>query len=75
MIIQELLNTGVCFAIMQSNSYLTKAKIMLNQEFEIIALEKDGQDLIKRFTRNEGFHIPDSQKKTQRNPVLSARSK
>ncbi|MGG7468709.1 hypothetical protein [Chryseobacterium arthrosphaerae] len=62
MIIQDLLNTGVCFAIVQSNSFLTKAKIMLNQEFEIIALEKDSQDLTKRFTRNEGFYIPESQK-------------
>lgn len=62
MIIQDLLNTGVCFAIVQSNSFLTKAKIMLNQEFEIIALEKDSNELIKRFTRNEGFHIPESQK-------------
>ncbi|AYZ12916.1 hypothetical protein EGY05_13700 [Chryseobacterium arthrosphaerae] len=62
MIIEELLNTGVCFAVIQSNSYLTKAKMMLNQEFEIIALEKDSKELIKRFTRNEGFHIPESQK-------------
>ncbi|MEE6129105.1 hypothetical protein V2E39_17020 [Chryseobacterium arthrosphaerae] len=62
MIIEELLNTGVCFAVIQSNSYLTKAKMMLNQEFEIIALEKDSKELIKRFTRNEGFHITESQK-------------
>ncbi|AZB17604.1 hypothetical protein EG352_07400 [Chryseobacterium indologenes] len=62
MIIQDLLNAGVCFAIVQSNSFLTKAKIMLNHEFEIIALEQDRENMIERFTRNEGFHIPDSQK-------------
>jgi hypothetical protein len=62
MITNTLLQSGVCFAIIQSNSFLTKAKIMQNQEFEIIALEKDSQDLVKRFTRNEGFHIPDNQK-------------
>ncbi|PTT19500.1 hypothetical protein DBR28_21350 [Chryseobacterium sp. HMWF028] len=62
MITNTLLQSGVCFAVVQSNSFLTKAKIMQNQEFEIIALEKDSKDLAKRFSRNEGFHIPENQK-------------
>ncbi len=62
MITKELIQNGVCFTIIQSNSFLTKAKIMHNQEYEIIALESDCKELQRRFTTNNGFYIPENQK-------------
>ena len=62
MIIKEFLQNGICFTIIQSNSFLTKAKIMHNQEYEIIALENDCKELQRRFTTNNGFYIPENQK-------------
>lgn len=62
MIVNELLGAGICFAVVQSNSYLTKAKIMHNQEYEIIALEIDGNKMARRFTTNGGFYVPESHK-------------
>ncbi|ROH98313.1 hypothetical protein EGI16_21790 [Chryseobacterium sp. G0240] len=62
MIIKELLNDKICFAVVQSYCYLTKHKIMLNQEWEIIASNKDSKDLKRRFTTNAGAYIPENQK-------------
>jgi len=59
MITKKLLEQGICFAVVQSNSYLTKAKMMMNQEWEIIASEKDRKSLQGlSFTKNEGHHVP-----------------
>ena len=41
MIIKTLLEENQCFAVVQSYSFLTKAKILVNQEWEVIASEKD----------------------------------
>ncbi|AZA90946.1 Uncharacterised protein [Chryseobacterium nakagawai] len=62
MIIKEFIQNGICFTIIQSNSFLTKAKIMHNQEYEILALEIDCKKLQRRFTTNNGFYIPENQK-------------
>lgn len=62
MIVKEFIQNGVCFAVIQSNTFLTKAKIMHNQEFEIIALEADCKKLQRRLTTNGGFYIPENQK-------------
>ncbi len=45
MIIRKLLEENHCFAVVQSYSFLTKAKIFVNQEWEVIASEKDSQKL------------------------------
>jgi len=61
--IAQLLESGVCFAVVQSYSYLTKAKIFENQEWEIIALESDRERLRGLgFFRNNSFYTPESQK-------------
>lgn len=41
MIIDKLIKKKYCFAVMKSYSYLTKNKIYQNEEWEILALEKD----------------------------------
>ena len=61
MITKTLLEQGICFAVVQSNSFLTKHKIMQNQEWEIIAAEKDRAKL-SRFVMNQGFYLPESHK-------------
>lgn len=52
-IVKHLLKEGYCFAVMQSYSWLTKGKMMQNQEYEILAqksdykmLKKDGFELL-----------------------------
>lgn len=39
MIIRELIKKDICFAVVQYHSFLTKGKIMCNQEWELIALD------------------------------------
>lgn len=41
MIVKKLLKDKVCFAVMQSYSYLTKAKFMTQMDYEIIGMKKD----------------------------------
>lgn len=61
--IAKLIESGVCFAIVQSYSYFTKAKIMENQEWEIIASEIDKEKLSGLgFFKNTSFYTPESQK-------------
>lgn len=64
-IVKHLLKEGYCFAVMQSYSWLTKGKMMQNQEWEILALRNDYQDLKKR-----GFELLNDPalKVTERNP-------
>ncbi|WP_139423007.1 hypothetical protein [Chryseobacterium mulctrae] len=61
--IKQLLESGVCFAVVQSYSYLTKAKIMENQQWEVIALESD-QDKLRGlgFFRKNNYYSHESQK-------------
>lgn len=65
MIIQKLIEEGFCFAVMQSWSYLTKAKIYSQQEWEIIALEDDFSGL-KKLGFNKQNHLSLAEK--HRNP-------
>lgn len=59
MIVKELIKEGYCFAVIQSYSYLTKAKLYENREWEIIALEKDYQSLSGfGFSKNNCSDIP-----------------
>jgi len=64
--IAQLIESGVCFAVVQSYSYFTKAKIMENQEWEVIALESD-QEKLKGlgFFKKNNFYTPESQKNPQ----------
>lgn len=41
MIIKKLIRTGICFSVIKSYSYLTKAKYYQNVEYEILALSED----------------------------------
>ncbi|PQA92761.1 hypothetical protein SAMN05421796_11055 [Chryseobacterium piscicola] len=41
MIIKKLIRTGICFSVMKSYSYLTKAKYYQNTEYEILVLSED----------------------------------
>lgn len=41
MIIKKLIRTGICFSVIKSYSYLTKAKYYQNTEYEILALSED----------------------------------
>ncbi|MXS70260.1 hypothetical protein GSF70_03440 [Flavobacteriaceae bacterium W22] len=45
MIIKKLIRTGICFSVMKSYSYLTKAKYYQNVEYEILALSEDFRTL------------------------------
>ncbi|WP_157450464.1 hypothetical protein [Chryseobacterium sp. CCH4-E10] len=45
LLIRLILEQDICIAIVQSYSYLTKAKIMENQQWEIIASERDSKKL------------------------------
>lgn len=65
MIIQQLIEQGVCFAVMQSWSYLTKVKMYTQQEWEIIALEEDFSGL-KKWGFNKQNHLSLAEK--HRNP-------
>jgi|GEM_PF-2486790 len=69
--IKKLLEEEHCFAVVQSYSFLTKAKIFINQEWELIALEKDSMKL-----KGYGFlKLNDSQlPERHRNPegIISA---
>lgn len=57
MIIKDLLKEGVCFAVMQSYSYLTKQKIASEKEWEIIALKRDFKALSQySFLRKDNYH-------------------
>lgn len=51
-IIKLLLKEGYCFGVMQSYSWLTKSKMMQNQEWEIIAAKTDYPSL-----RKYGFEL------------------
>lgn len=51
-IVKHLLKEGYCFAVMQSFSWLTKGKIMQNQEWELIAARSDYKTL-----KREGFEL------------------
>jgi len=58
--IKKLLTQGHCFAVVQSYSFLTKAKIFVNQEWELIALEKDAQKLLGYgFLRKNDTQLPE----------------
>ena len=59
--IRKLLDSGVCFIVVQSYSYLTKARMMQNQEWEVIAADIDSRKLrgfgfIKNTTAETPFH-------------------
>ena len=59
MIIKELIAENICFAVIVYHSYLTKAKIVVNQEWEIIAGAKDYRKLSKKgFQRNNSPAVP-----------------
>lgn len=51
-IVKHLLKEGYCFAVMQSYSWLTKGKMLQNQEWELIAAKSDYKTLKK-----EGFEL------------------
>lgn len=51
-IVKHLLKEGYCFAVMQSYSWLTKGKMMQNQEWEILAQKSDYKTLKK-----QGFEL------------------
>ncbi len=57
--IKELIDQGFCFAVLQSYSYLTKKKLLENQQYELIGSKRDYKDLKKfGFVRNISFQIP-----------------
>lgn len=59
MIIRELIKKDICFAVVQYHSYLTKGKIMCNQEWELIAAAKDRAKLKAHgFQCNNAAAIP-----------------
>lgn len=60
MIIKTLLKEGFCFAVVQYHSYLTEAKILPHQEWEVIALTTDKKALSKQgFITNNQANTPE----------------
>ncbi|SMP08932.1 hypothetical protein [Chryseobacterium profundimaris] len=59
--ISTLMKTGICFAIMKSYSYLTKAKYYQNIEYEVLALSKDFE-----YLESFGFEFNNDLKETPR---------
>lgn len=59
MIVKRLLDSGICFAIVQSYSFLTRGKLTTNQQIEIIASSNDWGKLGKLgFQRNNDPNLP-----------------
>lgn len=59
MIVKQLIQGGFCFAVVQYYSFLTRAKIYTNQEWELIASKVDKKELSKLgFSLNNDTNLP-----------------